>query len=171
MKRHMTNPIINILCTACLLCLGSNAALAAGPAASIADLSWMTGNWAGALGPNQLEENWIATEGGSIAALVRMTGNGKTSMFEMITIEEAEGSLVLHIQQWNPGFVARTPTAQKMELLEIGERRVQFTATGEGGMRSLGYSSPTLDTFIIHVEQADGNRLDINLSARNLWNK
>ncbi len=81
------------------LSLLSNFALAAGPAASIEQLDWMTGNWAGNLGPNQLEENWIASEGNSLMAAVRMTGNDATSMFEMITIEEAEGSLVLHIQQ------------------------------------------------------------------------
>ena len=78
------------------LCLLSSFALAAGPAASIEQLDWMTGNWAGNppnLGPNQLEENWIASEGNSLMAAVRMTGNDATSMFEMITIEEAEGSL------------------------------------------------------------------------------
>ncbi len=69
----------------------------AGPPAEIEALSWMTGNWAGALGQNQLEENWIAVEGSSIAAMVRMTGSDATSMFEMITIEEEAGSLVLHI--------------------------------------------------------------------------
>ena len=37
----------------------------AGPPASIEQLGWMTGNWAGMLGPNQLEENWISTEGSS----------------------------------------------------------------------------------------------------------
>ena len=36
------------------------ASLQAGPPATIDQLDWMTGNWAGQLGPNQLEENWIA---------------------------------------------------------------------------------------------------------------
>ena len=71
---------------------------AAGPAADIDDLAWMTGNWVGNLGPNTLEENWILPTGGSIASMVRMTGNGGTSMFEVITIEEKDGSLELHIQ-------------------------------------------------------------------------
>ena len=69
------------------LSLLNSFALAAGPAASIEQLDWMTGNWAGNLGPNQLEENWIASEGNSLMAAVRMTGNDATSMFEMITIE------------------------------------------------------------------------------------
>ncbi len=141
----------------------------AGPPAEIEALSWMTGNWAGALGQNQLEENWIAVEGSSIAAMVRMTGSDATSMFEMITIEEEAGSLVLHIQQFNPGFVPRTPAAQKMELSEIGENSVNFVAVSEGGMKSLGYSNPNPETFIIHVVNAAGNKTDINLSARSIW--
>lgn len=141
----------------------------AGPPAKIGDLAWMTGNWAGMLGPNQLEENWIMGEGGSIAAMVRMTGNGATSMFEMITIEEVEGSLVLHIQQWDPGMVSRTEGPQKMELAAIGDNSVKFVAVAEGGMPTLGYSHPDADTFIIHVGQDGGGTFDINLSARSVW--
>jgi hypothetical protein len=143
-------------------------AFAAGPAATIDQLAWMTGTYAGQLGSNQLEENWIKPEGSSIAALVRMTGNDATSMFEMITIEEVDGSLVLNIQQWNPGFEPRTPTPQTMVLSDIGPNRVQFTATSEGGMRSLGYSKSG-DTFTIHVGQANGGTADIPLTARTLW--
>lgn len=139
------------------------------PAASIDQLDWMTGNWAAMLGPNQLEENWIATEGASIAAMVRMTGNGATSMFEMITIEESDGTLVLHIQQFDPGFEPRTESAQEMILEEIGDRSVRFRAVSEGGMASLGYSSPDAESFIIHVGQPDGNTLDIPLQARSIW--
>ena len=148
----------------------TNIVVAAGPNAKIEQLSWMTGNWAGALGPNQLEENWIAVEGRSLAAMVRMTGGDATSMFEMITIEEEAGSLVLHIQQWDPGFKPRTSGAQRMELREITANSVLFDAIGdEGGMKSLGYSHPENDVFIIHVEQASGAKIDINLSARSIW--
>ncbi|GAB5500880.1 MAG: hypothetical protein PsegKO_31910 [Pseudohongiellaceae bacterium] len=139
------------------------------PNATIEQLGWMTGNWAGMLGPNQLEENWIATEGSSIAAMVRMTGNDATSMFEMITIEEANGTLVLHIQQFDPGFEARTAAPQEMILEEITASSVKFRAVSEGGMASLGYSHPDPETFIIHVGRPDGNVLDIPLKARSIW--
>jgi hypothetical protein len=144
-------------------------ASAAGPAATIDQLDWMTGNWAGQLGPNQLEENWIATEGGSIAAMVRMTGGGSTSMFEMITIEEVDGSLVLNIQQWDPGFKPRTAAPQTMELEEITANSVKFRAVTEGGMSSLGYSNPDAETFIIHVGRPDGSVVDLPLKARSIW--
>ena len=118
---------------------------------------------------NQLEENWIATEGGSIAAMVRMTGSGATSMFEMITIEEVDGSLMLNIQQWDPGFEPRTESPQTMELEEITANSVKFRAVTEGGMSTLGYSNPDSETFIIHVGRPDGNVLDIPLKARSIW--
>jgi len=152
------------------LSLLSNFALAAGPAASIEQLDWMTGYWAGNLGPNQLEENWIASEGNSLMAAVRMTGNDATSMFEMITIEEAEGSLVLHIQQWDPGFVPRTESAMEMELTEITGNSVSFVNVSGFGMPTLGYSHPDSETFIIHVGQDGGGSFDIELKARNIWN-
>ncbi len=152
------------------LSLLSSFTLAAGPAASIEQLDWMTGNWAGNLGPNQLEENWIASEGNSLMAAVRMTGNDATSMFEMITIEEAEGSLVLHIQQWDPGFVPRTESAMEMELTEITGNSVSFVNVSGFGMPTLGYSHPDSETFIIHVGQDGGGSFDIELKARNIWN-
>ncbi|PCH62416.1 MAG: hypothetical protein COC19_02970 [SAR86 cluster bacterium] len=166
--------MIKKLTTAFLVCLLStfafaSTAMAAGPAASIDQLAWMTGNWAGDLGPNQLEENWIAVEGGSLAAMVRMTGNGGTTMFEMITIEEVDGSLVLNIQQFSPGFKARTPNPQTMQLTSITANSVMFTAVSEGGMKSLGYSNPTPETFIIHVEQLTGDKMDLNLVSRSIW--
>ena len=152
------------------LSLLNSFALAAGPAASIEQLDWMTGNWAGNLGPNQLEENWIASEGNSLMAAVRMTGSDATSMFEMITIEEAEGSLVLHIQQWDPGFVPRTESAMEMELTEITGNSVSFVNVSGFGMPTLGYSHPDSETFIIHVGQDGGGSFDIELKARNIWN-
>ncbi len=151
------------------LALMASTSVFAAPMAKIEQLSWMTGNWAGALGPNQLEENWIAVEGSSLAAMVRMTGADATSMFEMITIEEVDGSLELHIQQWNPGMEPRTEGAQEMRLSEIGDASVKFEAVGEGGMKSLGYSHPDAETFIIHVEQAGGQKIDITLQARSIW--
>ena len=157
------------LMAAGLFTLSSSLSFAAGPAATIDQLQWMTGNYAGALGANTLEENWIAAEAGSIAAMVRMTGPTGTSMFEMITIEEVDGSLVLHLQQFDPGFKPRTPEPMKMELAMIMGNHVHFTNVGDTGMKSLGYTLDG-DTFTIHVEQPNGQKMDLVLTKRSLWN-
>lgn len=134
--------------------------------AKISDLSWMTGSWSGALGPMTLEENWITPTDGSLASLVRMTGDGKTTMIELIVIEEKNDSLVLHIQQWDPGFVPRTPKAQTMKLAEIGDKQVGFKATETGGMNTLAYSRPTPTTFNIDIENSIGAKMQISLQAK-----
>jgi len=121
----------------------------AGPAATVEDLSWMTGTWSVPFGPNTLEENWIEPKDGAIASIVRMSGNGSTSMYEVIIIEEKEGSLEMSIQQWGPNFEPRSEQAQKMELTEIGEKRVKFTAITQGTFEYLEYARPTEDTFTI----------------------
>ncbi|MDO8908774.1 MAG: DUF6265 family protein [Pseudohongiella sp.] len=162
------NTTYKSLVAAGLFSLSSSMTFAAGPAATIDQLQWMTGNYAGALGPNTLEENWIAAQAGSIAAMVRMTGPTGTSMFEMITIEEVDGSLVLHLQQFDPGFQPRTPEPLKMELAMIMENHVHFNNVGDSGMKSLGYTLSG-ETFTIHIEQPTGQKMDLVLTKRSLW--
>lgn len=145
------------------LALAAHSAYAAGPAATVADLGWMTGTWTGAAGPNTLEENWVVPKDGSMAALVRMTGAAGVGMWEMITVEEKDGSLVLRIQQWNKGFEPRAE-AQTMELDEIGANSVNFKAVDEAAAtKSLGYSREG-DKFTIHVVGANGNPVNLELS-------
>jgi len=125
----------------------------------------MTGSWKGSTGNGTIEENWIRPDAGTIASLVRGTADGAMNMIELIVIEEHEGSLVLRLQQWNPGFEPRSENAQEMELVSVGENEVQFKATSEGGLTALGYSRPTDDTFVIHVQFGD-NKIDIPLKAQ-----
>lgn len=134
---------------------------------TVDDLAWMTGSWAGPVGGGMtLEENWILPVDGSIASLVRMTGNGATSMVEMIVIEEENDSLVLRLQQWDPGFVPRTPGPHTLTLRELGDNRVSFEAGDEAAFRNLTYSRPEPDTFVIEVDMGGGQEARIELKAR-----
>jgi hypothetical protein len=136
--------------------------------ATVGDLSWMSGSWSGPAGEQTLEENWARSRDGSIGALVRLGADGVTSMFELIVVEETEGSLVLRIQQWGPGMVPLRAEPQVLSLAELGERRVKFaaTATVEGGFRTLAYSRPSAEAFNIDVENQDGAQFQINLQAQ-----
>lgn len=106
---------------------------------TVGNLKWMTGSWAGDIGGPTLEENWTQAKAGSIASLVRITSPEGTAMVEIVNIQEMEGTLVLHIQQWDPGFVPRAD-AQKMVLESIGHQSVSFNAASPGGLKKLGYS-------------------------------
>ncbi|MEM1245213.1 MAG: DUF6265 family protein [Acidobacteriota bacterium] len=145
--------------------LAAQPALGAGPAAKVSDLSWMTGSYEGSMPTGTLEENWSEAKAGSIAALVRSTdGKEATTMIELITIEESDGSLVLRLQQWNPGWVARSEGPQVMNLLSSEPNKVLFEATGEGPLQKLGYSLAG-DTFTISITTAQGS-FDIPLQKK-----
>lgn len=129
----------------------------------VSDLAWMTGSWSGPAGPGtELEENWSAPRAGTMASIVRMVGK-TTSMIEIVYIEEREGTLMLYLQQWNPGFEPRTEEPQVMRLESTGARSVKFEAIGGGSMKALGYSRPTDDSFVIDVTLANGNAVKIPL--------
>lgn len=137
----------------------------AGPPAKVDQLAWMTGTWAAEMAPGTvLEENWVAGSAGSIGALVRMTGADGINMWEMITIEERDGSLVMSLQQWNKGFEPRADV-QRFELDAIGESSVNFKATSPGSVGALGYSRNG-DTFSINLGTPDGQTRSVQLKAK-----
>jgi hypothetical protein len=154
------------LCTTLALAFVASTALAAGPPAKVTDLAWMTGTWSAPLGPNTLEENWTTPTNGNIASMVRMSGPNGVSMWEVITIEEKNGSLLMSIQQWNAGFEPRSPAAQKMELVEIGDKRVKFKAVTDGAMATLGYSLGADGSFNIEAGQPDGSARTLSLKHK-----
>ena len=86
------------------------------------------------------KENWTTPRAGSIQALVRMTGDGKTRMVELIVIEEEEGTLRLRLQQWDAGYKPRTPGPQVMKLIDLGENTVAFKSETEGDIAELRYT-------------------------------
>ena len=130
---------------------------------SIANLSWMTGSWSGAMGPATLEENWTQAKSGTIASLVRLTTPEGTGMVEIVNIQEMDGTLVLHLQQWGPGFTALAP-AQKMLLDRSGEHTVTFKAASPGGLKQLTYSRPADNEFEVAVITADDQNVTIKMT-------
>ena len=85
-------------------------------------------------------------------------------MVEIVNIQEMDDTLVLHIQQWDPGFVARAD-AQKMGLESIGHQSVRFTAASPGGLKKLGYSLTEEGQFLVQVTTAEDQEMTLPLSA------
>ena len=154
-----------LLAYTALTALGANQSPAEDAQASVSALAWMTGTWAGAAGPGELEENWTTPKAGAIQAVVRMTSGGKTSMVELIVIEEEEGTLRLRLQQWDPGLKPRTPEPAVMNLVDLGENTVAFKAETEVEIAELRYTRDG-DNFTISIVNAAGAAFDLPLKAR-----
>ena len=152
------------LITAAALALTSTFVAANHP--TVTELGWMTGSWSGNAGPGvEREENWSAPRAGTMGSIVRMVGE-TTSMMEVVYIEERNGTLMLYLQQWDPGFVPRSEKAQVMKMKSISDKSIKFEAVEEGGMRELGYSRPSEDAFVIDATLEGGNKIQIPLKRQ-----
>jgi hypothetical protein len=93
--------------------------------------------------------------------MVRMYGES-TSMFEVFTIEEKDGTLAMTVQQWDSGFEPRQPEAQQLILSEISDQRVMFEAVTEGPMTKIGWSRSG-DILSLELGQPSGDIRKVEL--------
>ncbi len=158
-----------LILVAALLCPTASPQAAEPPAAHITDLAWMAGAWVGAAGEDAtLEELWLPPADDSMAAVVRQTKAGETSMVELIVIEQAAATLIFRIQQWSKSYEPRMLGPQKMILAEISEHRVRFVGTNaDSPLRSLVYSLTAPNNLNIRLELRASPRVHaFNLSRR-----
>jgi len=150
-----TNRVMRSMLLVLALVLASAPAFAEGPPAKVTDLAWMTGHYKGDFGAGTLQENWANPAGGAIGALIRIIDGDAASMIELIVIEEEGDSLTLRLKQWEPGMKPRGDGFEVMELVEVGDQKVVFRGTGDGGIERLGYSLAG-DQFTISLKTAQG---------------
>ena len=63
-------------------------------AASLSDLAWMSGSWAGTMNGLRAEEFWSPADGTMMASVHRDLKDGRTVSFEFLRIEQRGDSLV-----------------------------------------------------------------------------
>lgn len=72
------------------------------PAATIADLAWLAGRWAGEGLGGALDEVWSEPAGGAMVGYFRLVAKGKPVLYEIMTLLEHEGSVELRLKHVNP---------------------------------------------------------------------
>lgn len=71
----------------------------------LADLAWMSGRWTANRDGQELEEVWSGPIGGTLTGMFRWSRQGKTFLYEIITIEEEDdGRLVYRMRHFNRGL-------------------------------------------------------------------
>lgn len=149
---------LSILCSAT-----SGFAAEDGPAAKVADLAWMSGQYEGVGGNDGsiAEVYWTQPKGGSIAEFIRITKGDVTTIVEMLVIHEQGGSLVLHQQRCNPCSKVQSEPLQ-MKLIEIGKDKVVFEAVGKSALKTVGYRREG-DKIIVTGTFPQGGKFDAPL--------
>jgi hypothetical protein len=99
-----------------------------GPEARIHQVEWLEGHWkADALG-GRAEEYWSAPAGSAMMGMFRLLRDDQTVFYEIFTITEESGSLLLRIKHFHPdlkGWEEKDDTVD-FPLVKITEEGVWF---------------------------------------------
>jgi hypothetical protein len=110
-------------------------------AASIKDLAWIEGQWTGNYGEEGIEEHWSSPNSGTIMGMFRWFRGGGVYFFELFTIEEEDGGLVLRIKHFHPGLRGweEKDDSVTFDLSENGGSRAVWSRRGDKGPSWLIY--------------------------------
>jgi len=73
----------------------------ASPKAKIDELAWIAGHWQGEAFGGIAEEIWSPPMGDAMMASFRLVSDGQTSFYEIETISEENGSLILRLKHFH----------------------------------------------------------------------
>ncbi|HEX6737872.1 MAG TPA: DUF6265 family protein [Vicinamibacteria bacterium] len=93
--------------------------LAAGeksPPARIDDISWLAGRWTGEALGGVSEEIWSAPRGGAMMGMYRLVREGKPVFYELCTIVEENGSLLLRLKHFNADLTGWEEKARTVDF-------------------------------------------------------
>lgn len=98
------------------------------PPASIDIMAWLEGHWVGEALGGVSEEYWSAPRAGVMLGMYRMVRDGAPSFYEILTIGEEDGTLVLRLKHFAPdltGWEAKDETVD-FRFVGVEDGRVYF---------------------------------------------
>lgn len=78
---------------------------AAAPAVGVDTLAWLQGEWRGDGLGAVAEEVWLPPSGGAMVGVFRLVRDGSVQLYEMFTLLEENGSLVMRLKHFGPDLV------------------------------------------------------------------
>jgi hypothetical protein len=125
--------------------------------ASIAGLSWIAGAWTGTLGDRTIEQHWSAPLGGSIVAMYRSVLNSKTTLYELLAMEQEGEGVSLRIKHFapGPGLVGQEAKDESANhaLVKLEDRLAVFEGGTPASPVRITFRSPDSSTLNITVER------------------
>ena len=132
-----------VLCTvlAASPSFAQDAAIGTAPAAkaTIQQVAFIAGQWAGTLGDRHIEQHWMTPVGTSMVAAYRNVQGTEPKLYELLVIEQEGEGLMLRIKHFNPGqgLAGRQPQGESVNhrLVKVDGQTAVFEGTGENPAR------------------------------------
>ena len=90
--------------------------------ASLADMSWLTGHWEGEALGGISEEIWSGPGGGAMMGMYRLVKDGKPVFYELLTIVEENGSLVMRLKHFHSNLKGWEEKDKTVDFAYLGKR-------------------------------------------------
>jgi hypothetical protein len=129
MTRLLRNLTVALLLAVHTTALAQTAA-APPPKATLEDFRWIVGHWTGTGLGGTSEEMWMPPAGGAILGSFRQLKDGKIAFYELLTLLERDGTVVLRLKHFNADLTAWEEKAQVLEfpLVELTPTKAAFNA-------------------------------------------
>lgn len=122
------------------------------PRATISDMAWLAGHWAGEALGGLSEEIWSDPGAGSMMGMYRLIRDGRPVFYELLTIVEENGSLILRLKHFNANL---TGWEEKLKTIDF-----PLVAKTEGAVHFEGMSFHPKGndalTVYLAIHQKDG---------------
>ncbi len=101
-------------------------------APTLASLDWLVGSWRGSVGEDPIEEVWLPPVGGAMAGIFRWSKGGQVYLYELMTLEETGGSVILRIKHFDPDLTGWEEKSESVvfDLVEATADRAAFAKRG-----------------------------------------
>lgn len=100
----------------------------ASPEADLSAIKWIAGHWRGEAFGGITEEVWTPALGNSMMCAFKLVMNGKVEFYELVTISEEEGSLILRLKHFYSNLTGWEEKDETVDfrLVKVTEDRVYF---------------------------------------------
>lgn len=116
-------------------------------------LTFLEGKWAATVEGELWEEVWMAPSGDSAVGICRAIKDGRTFLYEVLTVEQDEGGAVLRLKHFNRALVGweEKDVAVEVPLVSLTGNEVVF-AKADGSLR-LTYRRTGPDELLAILER------------------
>jgi len=99
--------------------------------ATVADLAWMVGAWAGDGLGGRVEEVVQPPHSGAMPAMFRAMRDGRVRFYEFILFENEGGGVVVRLHHFSPGLKRWEDEPVTFDLVETSENGALFAERGD----------------------------------------
>lgn len=105
-----------------------DAKMTSSPSAKISEVAWIAGHWKGEAFGGRFEETWNPPFGGSMMGMFKLVNKDSIGFYELLTIVEHEGSLLLRLKHFDKKLVGWEEKDKSIEfpLLRVSKTEAVF---------------------------------------------